>query len=210
MFTQQTLQGSSESMTPPISKHQVGEMFAKWKIYFKSKMKDEEWGLTNILLWTAVLNEFNVTEQELIEGTTKACFAKELKGWPPTTATDFIEIFRDTSASEYPDVRKSYEHAVDYSGRLFDDRKNWRHVVIYETAKRIGFTKLAINPERLTWVLWRDVYTKVCADHKAGVEMNLPIDKSRQLENVHTPVSADNEAVNDFIKKYGSKKGKAS
>lgn len=169
-------------------------MFAKWKIYFKSKMKDEEWGLTNILLWTAVLNEFDVTEQELIEGTTKACFARELKGWPPTTATDFINVFRtEIAPSDYPDTRKAYEHGVDYSGRLFDDRTNWLHVVIHETAHRIGFTKLATSSELYTWSLWRDVYSKVCDEHKAGADFKLPIDKSKQLAYEHTPVQPGSE-----------------
>lgn len=172
-------------------------------------MKDEEWGLTNILLWTAVLNEFDVTEQELIEGTTKACFAKELNGWPPTTATDFINVIRGGLAdSRYPDMRKAYEHAVDYSGRLFDDRSDWRHVVIHETAYRIGFTKLATQREKATWYEWQQLYPKICNEHEAGADFKLPIDKSKQLAHKHTPVQPDspfNETLNDFFAKFGSR-----
>jgi hypothetical protein len=170
-------------------------MFAKWKIYFKSKMKKEEWGITNVLLWTAVLNEFDITEAELIAGTTKACFAKELKGWPPTTATDFIQVIRgNLDDSSYPDMRKAYDHAVDYAGRLFDDRTDWQHVVIYETAQRVGLTKLATQREKMTWFDWQQVYPKVCDEHKAGAIFILPIDKSKQIENKHTPVQAGSDA----------------
>jgi len=184
-------------------------MFAKWKIYFKSKMKKEEWGVTNVLLWTAVLNEFDITEVELIAGTTKACFAKELKGWPPTTATDFIQVIRgNLDDSSYPDMRKAYDHAVDYAGRLFDDREDWQNVVVYETAQRIGLTKLATQREKMTWFDWQQVYPRVCDEHKAGAKFILPIDKSKQIENKHTPVQSDspfNAELNEFFSKFGSK-----
>lgn len=158
-------------------------------------MKKEEWGVTNVLLWTAVLNEFDITEAELIAGTTKACFAKGLKGWPPTTATDFIQVIRgNLDDSSYPDMRKAYDHAVDYAGRLFDDRKDWQNVVIYETAQRVGLTKLATQREKMTWFDWQQVYPKVCDEHKAGAIFILPVDKSRQLAYEHTPVQAGSEA----------------
>ena len=173
-------------------------MFAKWKIYFKSKMKDEEWGLTNILLWTAVLNEFDVTEAELIAGTTKACFAKELKGWPPTTATDFINIFRSETASEYPEIKDAYNRAAN--------GKYKKHVVIYETAKRVGTWELKTQPESVSYKSWQQHYPQVCEEHSNGADFTVP--KSHQVAYKHTPVQADNPfnaELDDFFAKYGSK-----
>ena len=183
IFTQQTLQENSQNTKQLISKQQVGEMFAKWKIYFKSKMKDEEWGLTNILLWTAVLNEFDVTEQELIEGTTKACFARELKGWPPTTATDFINIFRAETASNYPDMRQAYLQAAEGS---------YKHEVILETAKRVGQWELKTQPESVSYKSWQQHYPQVCEEHSRGADFKVP--ESHQVAYEHSPVEVGSEA----------------
>jgi hypothetical protein len=173
-------------------------MFAKWKVYFKSKMKDEEWGVVNIVLWQAVLNEFNVTEDELIAGTTKACFARELNGWPPTTATDFINMVRGDEVSEYPDIKDAYTRAAN--------SKFKKHVVIYETAKRVGFWELKTQPEHISYKRWQQHYPIVCSEHAKGTTFVIP--ESRQVAYDHTPVqagSAFNNELNDFFAKHGSK-----
>lgn len=166
-------------------------MFAKWKIYFKTKMKDEEWGLTNILLWTAVLNEFDVTEQELIEGTTKACFARELNGWPPTTATDFINIFRADTASEYPAAQSAFNTACQNCGMKGDIQRDWKHAVVYETANRIGWGKLASATDYF-FKTFEAVYEQVVSEHKTGKTFVIP--QSHQVAYVHTAVQAGSEA----------------
>jgi len=166
-------------------------MFAKWKIYFKSKMKDEEWGLTNILLWTAVLNEFDVTEQELIEGTTKACFARELNGWPPTTATDFINIFRVEVASEYPSAQSAFNTACQNCGMRGDVKRNWKHEVVYETANRIGWGTLASATDYY-FKAFQSVYDEVVREHKNGATFVIP--KSHQVEYERTVVKPGSEA----------------
>lgn len=191
IFTQQTLQENSQSTKQLISKQQVGGMFAKWKIYFKTKMKDEEWGLTNILLWTAVLNEFDVTEQELIEGTTKACFARELNGWPPTTATDFINIFRADTASEYPTANDAFTTACQNCGMKGDIERDWKHAVVYETANRIGWGKLASATDYF-FKTFEAVYDQVVNEHKAGKTFVIP--QSHQVAYEHTPVEVGSEA----------------
>lgn len=191
---QQNSQKISQSTThsnTTINKNQVADMFAKWKIYFKSKMKDEEWGLTNILLWTAVLNEFDVTEQELIEGTTKACFARELNGWPPTTATDFINIFRVEVASEYPSAQSAFNTACQNCGMRGDVKRNWKHEVIYETANRIGWGTLASATDYY-FKAFQSVYDEVVREHKNGATFVIP--KSHQVEYERTVVKPGSEA----------------
>lgn len=166
-------------------------MFVKWKRRFKNKIKNEDWDIETIFDWAEILTELQITKTEF----DKAERAVRLAGgWPPSHPADFLALGRTGTANGYPDTRKAYEHAVDYSGRLFDDRDDWQHVVIYETARRIGFTKLATSSELFTWSLWRDNYTKVCDEHKAGAEFNLPLDKSKQLAHSHAPVQAGSEA----------------
>lgn len=182
-------------------------MFAKWKIYFKSKMKDEEWGLTNILLWTAVLNEFDVTEQELIEGTTKACFARELNGWPPTTATDFINIFRVETASEYPSAQSAFTTACQNCGMRGDVKRNWKHEVIYETANRIGWGVLASATERY-FKTFQGVYDEVVREHKNGTRFDIPQERQLAYERTvlqeNSPMAA---TVDDFLNQFKRKHG---
>ena len=172
-------------------------------------MKDEEWGLTNILLWTAVLNEFDVTETELIEGTTKACFARELNGWPPTTATDFINIFRADTASEYPAAQSAFNTACQNCGMRGDVKRDWKHEVVYETANRIGWGVLASASEGY-FKVFQGIYEQVASEHRSGDRFVIP--EERQLAYEHTPVQQDsafNDKLNDFFAKYGSKKGEA-
>ncbi|MGM8939534.1 hypothetical protein ACS8E2_12660 [Psychrobacter glaciei] len=151
-------------------------------------MKDEDWMLDTVEVWAIALTDLKITRTELFTAQRKSMSLE----WPPTAPADFLALGR-TETKGYPDTRKAYEHAVDYSGRLFDDRDDWKHVVIYETARRIGFTKLATSSEIFTWSLWRDTYGKVCDEHKEGAEFKLPLDKSKQLAHSHTPVQVGSE-----------------
>src|SRR5690606_5696667 len=164
--------------------------FTTWKRLFRTKMRDEDWMPDTAEIWAIALTDLRITGKELAVAQRKSMSLE----WPPTAPADFLALGRTGSSNGYPDTRKAYEHAVDYSGRLFDDRDDWKHVVIYETARRIGFTKLATSSELYTWSLWRDNYAKVCDEHKAGAEFNLPLDKSKQLAHSHAPVQAGSEA----------------
>lgn len=166
-------------------------MFAKWKLYFKTKMKPEEWGVINVVLWAAVLNEFDITEAELIAGTTKACFARELNGWPPTTATDFINVIRGEEASPYPTANDAFMTACQNCGMKGDIERDWKHAVVYETASRIGWGKLASATEYF-FKTFQQVYEQVVAEHKAGKTFVIP--QSHQVAYEHTPVQAGSEA----------------
>lgn len=145
--------------------------------------------LDTVEVWAIALTDLQITKKELVTAQRKSMSLE----WPPTAPADFLALGRTGVGGGYPEIRKAYEHAVDYSGRLFDDRDDWKHVVIYETARRIGFTKLATSSELFTWSLWRDTYAKVCDEHKEGAEFILPLDKSKQLAHSHTPVQAGSD-----------------
>ena len=156
-------------------------------------MKDEEWGLTNVLLWTAVLNEFDLIEQELIAGTTKACFARELKGWPPTTATDFINVIRGEFVSQYPTATEAFDNACSQSGLIEDKyvKRQWLHDVVQLTAHRVGMGKLKTADNKFL-SYFKKVYEQVCSEHEAGTLFLVP--EERQLAHSHEPVEVGSEA----------------
>lgn len=156
-------------------------------------MKDEEWGLTNVLLWTAVLNEFDLTEQELIAGTTKACFARELKGWPPTTATDFINVIRGEFVSQYPTATEAFDNACSQSGLIEDKyvKRQWLHDVVQLTAHRVGMGKLKTADNKFL-SYFKKVYEQVCSEHEAGTLFLVPVE--RQVAHSHQPVEVGSEA----------------
>ena len=191
--TQLSTQNSVDSvMKQPTQQLQdaIEVTFTTWKRLFRTKMRDEDWMPDTAEIWAIALTDLRITGKELAVAQRKSMSLE----WPPTAPADFLALGRtDAVHSDYPEARRAYEHATDYSGRLFDDRNNWKHVVIYETARRIGFTKLATSSELYTWSLWRDVYSKVCDEHKAGADFKLPIDKSKQLAYKHTPVQPGSE-----------------
>ena len=171
-------------------------------------MRDEDWMPDTAEIWAIALTDLRITGKELAVAQRKSMSLE----WTPTAPADFLALGRTGSSNGYPDMKQAYEHAVDYSGRLFDDRDDWQHVVIHETAHRIGFTKLATQREKLTWYEWQQLYPQVCDEHKAGADFKLPLDKSKQLAYEHTPVQPDsafNDKLNDFFAKFGSKKGEA-
>lgn len=153
-------------------------------------MKDEDWDTDTVIVWNIALTDLQMTQTEFVMAKRKTIGFQ----WPPTAPADFLALARKSAPSIYPDARKAYEHAVDYSGRLFDDREDWRHVVIYETAYRIGFTKLATQSEKSTWYAWQQLYPQICSDHESGADFKLPLDKSRQLAHSHAPVQVGSEA----------------
>lgn len=181
------------------------DLFEQWAgLYGKKLQGRQNLSLQTAETWAVALKLMNVSKNEF-----DLAHAKSLcMEWPPTAAYDFLALARNDQQSEYPDMRKAYEHAVDYAGRLFDDRSDWGHVATYETARRIGFTKLATTFEKSIWYEWQQVYPQVCNEHKAGAEFVLPIDKSRQLAHEHTPVQAGtafDAGLDEFFAKYGSK-----
>lgn len=167
------------------------DLFEQWAgLYGKKLQGRQNLSLQTAETWAVALKLMNVSKHEF-----DVAHAKSLcMEWPPTAAYDFLALARKSAPSIYPDARKAYEHAVDYSGRLFDDREDWRHVVIYETAYRIGFTKLATQSEKSTWYAWQQLYPQICSDHESGADFKLPLGKSRQLAHSHALVQVGSEA----------------
>ena len=72
-----------------------------------------------------------------------------------------------------------------------DIERDWKHAVVYETANRIGWGKLASATDYF-FKTFEQVYEQVVAEHKAGKTFVVP--KSHRLANVHQPVEVGSEA----------------
>lgn len=122
-------------------------------------MKAENWGIDTINDWADVLFDMQITPSEFEEAKRKA----GLKTWMISHPVEFLELAR--GASEYPNVRDSYEDAA---------KGNYSHGVCLETARRVGFNALRMQDERYTFPLWQKHYKDVCTAHTQGEAFELP------------------------------------
>lgn len=159
----------------------ITAMFMIWKPLFKTKMKEAEWGLDTVKIWTLALTEMNITPDEFATAHKKSLSLD----WQPTTPADFIKLARQ-DISNYPDMRQAYLSATE---------KKYPHVVVYETAKRVGFWEIKTQLENVTWKSWQEIYPKVCDEHKNGADFTLP--ESQQVTYERTV--ADSKTADDYL-----------
>lgn len=131
-------------------------------------MNINDWGYDMVIIWATVLTHKHITKAEFMTAKNQSFLCK----YPPTNAEVFLELARGNNTSGYPDPEEAYRHAVDYAGRLPDDRKHWQHVVIFETARRIGMERLA--SQRGLKRLWCQTYGEVCTAYDNGAKFEIP------------------------------------
>lgn len=176
-------------------------MFVDWQILYDNKMKQEDWGLETIEKWARILTKLQITESEFDRA---EAAAELLGGWPITHPVDFLALAR-TKQSQYPTANDAFNTACTNCGMKGDIERDWKHEVVYETANRIGWGKLASATEYF-FKTFKQVYEQVVIEHKAG--KTFVISQSHQVAYEHTPVQADspfNSKLNEFFDKYGSK-----
>lgn len=139
----------------------IVEMFTVWKTQYKSKMKEESWGLITAQTWALALQDLGITQDEFY---TSYCQSLSLE-WVPTTPYDFLKLSRHSNSNKYTDMREAYMNAAN---------QKYPHVVIYETARRLGFWELKTQAESQSWKTWQEIYPKVCDEHSSGVRFSLP------------------------------------
>ncbi len=139
----------------------IGAMFTTWKPLFKSKMKDGEWDIATVKLWTLALTEMNITPDEFATAHKKSLALE----WQPTTPADFIKLVRHGGISDLPEIRKAYNDGAN---------SKYEHEVVYETCRRIGFMAMHEGVERETYPKWREVYPRVCDEYRQGTRFTLP------------------------------------
>ena len=162
----------------------IAAMFTTWKPLFKTKMKESEWGLDTVKIWTLALTEMNITPDEFAMAHKKSLSLE----WQPTTPVDFIKLARFGGVDEFPDMQKAY---FDGANKKYD------HEVVYEACRRVGFLNMHKGLERETYPKWREIYPQVCEEYRQGARFTVP--ETNQLGYKHT-VADDNVAQNHLAK----------
>ena len=158
----------------------IAAMFTTWKPLFKTKMKESEWGLDTVKIWTLALTEMNITPDEFAMAHKKSLSLE----WQPTTPADFIKLARFGSVDDLPEMQKAYFDGAN---------KKYEHEVVYEACRRVGFLNMHEGFERETYPKWREIYPQVCEEYRQGARFTVP--ETNQLGYKHT-VADDNVAQN--------------
>lgn len=144
-------------------------------------------------IWAIALTDLQITGNELQLAQRKSMSLE----WPPTAPADFLALAR-TKRSEYPTANDAFTIACQNCGMKGDIERDWKHEVVYETANRIGWGKLASATEYF-FKTFKQVYEQVVIEHKAGKTFVIP--QSHRLANVHQPVEVGSEADKEISKK---------
>ena len=161
--------------------------------------------LDTVEVWAIALTDLKITRTELFAAQRRSMSLE----WPPTAPADFLALGRTETASEYPTAQSAFNTACQNCGMRGDVKRDWKHEVIYETANRIGWGVLASATERY-FKTFQEIYEQVVGEHKNGDRFVIP--EERQLAYEHTPVQQGTAAsanIDEFLAKFGSKKGEA-
>lgn len=150
-------------------------------------MKDEDWDLDTVTVWHIALNDLGITADEFHAAKRKSLGLQ----WPPTAPADFLALGRTEVSSPYPTANDAFTIACQNCGMKGDIERDWKHAVVYETANRIGWGKLASATDYF-FKTFKQVYEQVVSEHKAGKTFVIP--QSHRLANVHQPVEVGSEA----------------
>lgn len=160
----------------------IGQLFAQWKLWFKNKMKPSEWETDTVLIWANYLTAKNITKREF-------GLAKSLSidlDFAPNNAKEFLALARNPIEQNYPDTQTAFENACQECGKRGDTKRNWLHIVVAETARRIGHGKLASCNNKYAPHFGK-IYQQVITEHTQGATFTLP--KTHRLtDNSHKPI----------------------
>lgn len=83
--------------------------------------------------------EAGINKEQFAKG---AYLSIKRQKYPPERAYTFIELCRDGEVSEYPDVQTAFYTACKAAGMRGMAERDWGHVVVLETANRLGWGNL--------------------------------------------------------------------
>lgn len=165
-------------------------LFGEWQLNFGNKAKAKDYPIHKAILWATVILHLQPTSDQW----QKAKQLSILEEWPPSSARDLLAL-ADTSEQDYPDSRHAYLDAA---------QQKYIHAVVYETARRVGFSDMRSKAETLTYPSWQQIYPKVCQEYSNGAIFTLP--KSKHITHKHIPMSNDSPmaaTVDTFLKEFG-------
>lgn len=179
----------------------IGTMFTAWKALFKSKMKNEDWGIDTVEIWTVALTEMAITPSEFLLAHKKSLSLP----WQPTTPADFISLVRKDQLNDYPNSRLAFQIACKNEGMTNDLKQVYEHIVIYETVKRLSSYSLK-NADESYFKIWDEMYQKVLHEHRNGAKFSLNTQQQIQYKNTEVISTERAQEFIDKIKKIIGKK----
>ena len=165
-------------------------LFGEWQLNFGNKAKAKDYPIHKAILWATVIMHLQPTADQW----QKARQRSILEEWPPSSARDLLAL-ADASEQDYPNSRHAYLDAA---------QQKYVHAVVYETARRIGFSDIKNKAETVTHPSWQQIYPKVCQEYSNGATFVLP--QSRQIAHKHILMSNDSPmaaTVDKFLKGFG-------
>ena len=170
--------------------HELVRLFGEWQLSFGNKAKKADYPIHKAILWARVIMHLQPTGDQWQQARQRSI----LEEWPPSSAHDLLAL-ADSSKQEYPNSRHAYLDAA---------QQKYVHAVVYETARRVGFSDMRSKAETLTYPSWQQIYPKVCQEYSNGETFALP--KSRQIAHKHIPMSNDSPmaaTVDTFLREFG-------
>ncbi|PKH65713.1 hypothetical protein CXF61_05005 [Psychrobacter sp. 4Dc] len=165
-------------------------LFGEWQLNFGNKAKAEDYPTQKAILWAKVIMHLQPTAKQWQQAKQRSI----LEEWPPSSARDLLAL-ADTNGKSYPNSRQAYLDAA---------QRKYVHAVVYETARRVGFSDMRSKAEAITYPCWQQIYPKVCQEHNNGATFVLP--QSRQIAHKHIPMSSDSPmaaTVDTFLREFG-------
>lgn len=138
--------------------------------------------------WAVELLESGINGEQYQRGRWQALKQQD---YPVERAYKFIQLCKLGEIDTYPTANDAFTIACQNCGMKGDIERDWKHEVVYETANRIGWGKLASATEYF-FKTFKQVYEQVVIEHKAGKTFVIP--QSHRLANVHQPVEVGSEA----------------
>ena len=165
-------------------------LFGEWQLNFGNKAKAKDYPIHKAILWATVIMHLQPTTDQWQQARQRSI----LEEWPPSSARDLLAL-ADASEQDYPNSRHAYLDAA---------QKKYVHAVVYETARRVGFSDMRDKVETVTYPSWQQTYPKVCQEYSNGATFVLP--QSRQIAHKHIPMSNDSPmaaTVDTFLREFG-------
>lgn len=187
---------------------EIAKMFVDWKRYFRNKIKDEDWGVDVVLDWAEILTELRITRAEFETAKNAVRLAG---GWPPNHPADFLELARAGKKSEYPDVQTAFYTACKAAGMRGMAERDWGHVVVLETANRLGWGNLERASEGYI-NHFKKIYEKVISEHQAGADFVIKkeyrIEPPKPVKKLD-PNSKIGKQWAELYRRFGTRKSEA-
>ena len=145
--------------------------------------------------WAVELLESGINGEQYQQGRWQALKQQE---YPVERAYKFIQLCKQGEVDTYPTANDAFTTACQNCGMKGDIERNWKHEVVFETANRIGWGKLASATEYF-FKTFQQVYEQVVSEHKAGKMFVIP--QSHRLAHSHQPVEVGSEADRQISEK---------